>query len=231
MFKLLRRTHGYLFPLFWAIIMFLTLLFGKRTSDLGDSIYFFPTVDSILCVSLMQFSINFLGAEYRFWPMRIVCSSDIRKIIKEKIAAIFIAKIILSIGLVVILTHRLSFEKETVVSNLFLILFNLINTLILSTWISLSNPMPFKKYFFGVDFSGVIHLIQFLFVMILVFNTSWFYVYSWNLIKDYAVLSLIGKTIFLIFYFTLFFTIGLKIFTKMMYKNRFSIMQMLSKTN
>ncbi len=228
-FLLFTRTHGYAFALLFLFFMSITFL--KPPKIQGFNLAFVGFLDSIVTLVFMTYGINLLGSERVFWIVRVLCTSSLMAVFYERLIPFILYKIIVSR----IYTYLYAISANTTISNIDYVSLFLLNFSV-SFWIfvflSIINPMPFGQYLFRTEFqtTSAVNLLWVIVGMLLIFGVTGCQIFLYYRLENIRETWNIGSITLSVVLIVLFWTFGIRIFERMMYKNRFMIMQKLRQT-
>ncbi len=223
------RTHGYAFALLFLFFMSITFL--KPPKIQGFNLAFVGFLDSTVTLVFMTYGINLLGSERVFWIVRVLCTSSLMAVFYERLIPFILYKFIVS----PIYTYLYVISANMTISNIDYVSLFLLNFSV-SFWIfvflSIINPMPFGQYLFRTEFQTT-SAVNFLWVivgMLLIFGVTGCQIFMYYRLENIRETWNIGSISLAIISFASFWIFGVRLFERLLYKNRFMIMQKLRQT-
>jgi len=229
-FILFLRVHGYTLPLVLLLYSSITLFLKAPTEEV--KIWILITfLDFFVTASLLTYGGNLLGSERNFWIVRILSKSPTITSIYERLTALIFLKVLVGpfYTFLYCVVKKIEFPTSFYFS-IFILNFGVF--LWVSVLNSIINPVRCKSYFFGTDFqsttvANVLHTIVMILVLVIFYTGQVFMRYEY---RERIEVWVIGSVVVSIILFASFWTFGIRIFERMMYKNRFMIMQKLRQT-
>jgi len=226
---LFSRTHGYAFALVFLIFTSITFLKPPKSQEFN--FFLIALNDAVTTLVFMTCGINLLGSERVFWIVRVLCTSSLMTVFYERLIPFILYKLAVS----PIYTYLYIISTHTTISHIDYISLFLLNFSV-SFWffvfLSIINPMPFSQYLFRTELQTT-SAVNFLWVIVgilLIFGVTGVQLSLYYKLENLRDVWNMISIIFSVIFFISFWTFGIKLFERLMYKKRFIIMQKLRQT-